>query len=330
MNLKYNVFGIGNAVVDYEIEITDEFLKQNAVEKGMMTLVEEQRQKELITAVSGKIKKKQSGGSVSNSMIAISQFGGKGFLTCKVANDEDGNLFKQEMNELGLETNLSELPEGITGKCLVMVTPDANRSMNTFLGIGASMTKDDVIEEAIAASEYVFLEGYQVPSENGLNAALRIQSLAKKHGVKVAYTFSDPAMVKFFGEQTKSIVSGGVDLLFANEEEARIFTNAESEEEAFERLKNFASEFVMTRSNKGSWIWTGSEKIVIKGVVVEAVDTTGAGDLFAGAYLYGITNGLTRKESGELANQASAKVVAQFGPRLANDSARALVEQVVK
>lgn len=325
MNKKYNVFGIGNALVDYEIEITDSFLNENGVEKGLMTLVDEDHQRKLVDAVSGNIKKRQSGGSAANSMIALAQFGGTGFYTCKVANDEDGTLYMSEMKELGLDTNLKELPAGTTGKCLVMVTPDAQRTMNTFLGITANLSENELDEQALAQAEYIYIEGYLVSSPTGIVAIQKARELANKHGVKIAYTFSDPAMVKFFNDQSKVAVGDGVDLLFANEEEAHLFTGATSEEAAFEGLKKFAKQFVMTRSEKGAWIWDGKDKIVIAGNPVKAIDSTGAGDMFAGAFLYGITNGMTLKASGELASLAASKVVAQFGPRLANDVARNLL-----
>lgn len=325
MKKKYNVFGIGNAMVDYEIEANDDFLQDHNVEKGLMTLVDEDRQAELLTAVGGNVKKRQSGGSAANSMIALSQFGGKGFYTCKVANDEDGTLYKQEMDELGLSTNLDGLPEGTTGKCLVMVTSDAQRTMNTFLGITSDLSENEVVEDELAQAEYVYIEGYLVSSPTGIPAIQKVKELANKHGVKIAYTFSDPAMVKFFNDQSKEAVSGGLDLLFANEEEARLFTSTETEEDAFEKLKDHAREFCMTRSDKGAWIWDGKEKTEVPPTPTKAIDSTGAGDMFAGAFLYGITNGLSHKESGALANKAASMVVSKFGPRLDNEVAKSLI-----
>ena len=322
---KYNVFGIGNALIDYEIEINDEFLSTNKVEKGLMTLVEEERQAELLQAVSGKVKKRQSGGSAANSMIALAQFGGSGFYTCKVANDQDGKLYKCEMDDLGLDTNLNGLPEGTTGKCLVMVTPDAQRTMNTYLGITSDLSENEIKEEVLSAAEYVYIEGYLVSSPTGGSAIQKAKDLARKNRVKIAYTFSDPAMVKFFNDQSKLAVEGGIDLLFANEEEAQLFTGESTEQTAFEALKKVATEFVVTRGEKGAWIWDGKEKIELKGMPAKAVDSTGAGDMFAGAYLYGITNGLSRKISGELANKAASQVVSKFGPRLDNEVAKELL-----
>ena len=323
--MKYDVYGIGNAIMDYEIKATEKFLKTFHVEKGLMTLVDEDRQKELVAGVFGQIKKRQSGGSAANSMIALAQFGGKGFYSCKVANDEDGVHYKQEMDELGVDTSLGELPNGTTGKCLVMVTPDAERTMNTYLGITANLSVDEINEEALSQAKYIYVEGYLVSSPTGIVAIRKVKELAKKHGVKIAYTFSDPAMVKFFRDESHEAVSGGIDLLFANEEEAKTFTGKSNDKEAFEALKQYAKQFVMTRSEKGAWVFDGENHIKISGQAVEAIDTTGAGDMFAGAFLYGMTNGLSHKEAGDLASLASARVVTQFGPRLENDVAAALI-----
>lgn len=316
--MKYDVYGIGNALVDYEIEVSEDFLEKFNIEKGLMTLVEADRQKELLTAVFGQIKKRQSGGSLANSIIALRQFGGRGFYSCKVANDEDGSLYQNELDELGVDTNLGNLPDGITGKCLVMITPDAERTLNTHLGITSNLSVNEIDEEALAQAKYVYVEGYLVSSPTGMNVIKRVKELARRHGVKIAYTFSDPAMAKFFNDQSHEAVSGKIDLLFANEEEAMIFTGKTNSEDAFEALKEFTKCFVVTRSEKGAWIYDGKSKVEIAGYPVRAIDTTGAGDMFAGAFLYGMTNGLTHQEAGNLASRAGSRVVSQFGPRLEN------------
>jgi sugar/nucleoside kinase (ribokinase family) len=321
---KYDVYGIGNALVDYEIEVSNDFLAENRVEKGLMTLVEEERQKELVEAVRGNIRKKQGGGSAANSMIALSQFGGKGFYSCRVANDEDGHFYKQELDALGVDTNLKALPDGITGKCLVMVSPDAERTMNTFLGITSQLCVDDIDEEALAQAEYLYIEGYLVSSPKGMEAIHKIKQMARKHGVKIGMTFSDPSMVKYFGTQMKEAIVGGVDLLFANQEEAKLFIGVNDADVAFERLKSFAKKFVMTKSAKGAVVWDGQNAITIAPHEIKALDSTGAGDMFAGAFLYGITSGMSYEEAGKLASLASSRVVAQFGPRLANEEVQKL------
>lgn len=318
MKKKYDVCAIGNALVDYEIEVEDQFFEENHVEKGLMTLVDEERQGELVGKVAGKIKKKQGGGSAANTIFALSEFGGKGFYTCKVANDEDGELYVGDLTKSGIDTNLdtSNLFKGTTGKCLVMVTPDAERTMNTFLGITTDFSTSELSEQAIKDSNYVFMEGFLVSSETGLLAMKETKKIAEANGVKVSLTFSDPSMVKYFKDQMTEVVGEGVDLLFCNIEEGELFTGVEGVEALKEELKKYAKQFIITLGAKGSLVYDGDKFIEIEPFPTEAVDSTGAGDVFAGAFLYGINNGHDFSASGKLASAASSVVVSKYGPRL--------------
>lgn len=315
---KFDVYAIGNALVDYEIEIDDQFLQTQEVEKGLMTLVDEDRQQVLREAMGDHITKKQAGGSAANSIVSMAQFGGKGFYSCKVANDDDGAFFIEDLKQNGIESNLKfeALEAGTTGKCLVMITPDANRTMNTYLGITTDISVSEINQDALAQSEYLFIEGYLISSETGRVAMKEAKELAKANGVKTSITFSDPAMVKYFGDQMKELMQDGFDLLFCNEEEATLFTGKEDIKEAREELKKVAKYFAITQGENGAIIWDGDTYIDIEPYAVEAVDTTGAGDMFSGAFLYAITQGHSFAQAGKLASMASSKVVSQFGPRL--------------
>ncbi len=326
MSKKYNVYGLGNAIVDIITEVPDTFLDENNVEKGIMTLVDEEKQGQLLQAIDLQKSNQQCGGSGANSIIAISQLGGKSYYACKVASDDFGNFYLKDLQSNGVETNLEkvELPEGITGKCLVMTTPDAARTMNTFLGITAGFSNEQLEREVIKQSEYIYIEGYLVSSETGFQALLEAQKIAKEEGIKVAITFSDPSMVKFFNDNMHKAVANGVDLLFCNEEEAKLFANTADLDEAVIALKKITKELVITKGAEGAVVYHEGEEIQIAPHQVDAIDTNGAGDLFAGAYLYGITNGKSRKESGELASLLSSKVVTQFGPRLTKEQAQEL------
>ncbi len=316
---KYDVCAIGNALVDYEIEIDDDFLKRYEIEKGFMTLVDEERQHVLVKAVYNNIRKKQGGGSAANTIIALSQLGGKGFYSCKVASDEDGVFYIKDLNENGVETNLKieSLANGTTGKCLVMVSQDAERTMNTFLGITGDFSASELSETAIVNSDYLFIEGYLVSSDNGREAMIRAKKIAEDNNVKVALTFSDPSMVKYFKDGMEEVVGASVDLLFCNEEEAMLFTGEESLEGAREELKKAAKKFVITQGKNGAMVFDGDTFIDIEPYPTKAVDTTGAGDMFSGAFLYGITHGHTYASSAKLASKASSMIVSKFGPRLA-------------
>jgi len=330
MNKKYNVYGIGNALVDIVTEVDDKFLQDNNIEKGLMTLVDEENQTRISNAIDMNNSNMQCGGSAANSIIAVSQFGGSSYYSCKVANDQLGEFYKTDLSSNGVDSNLEteDLEAGITGKCLVMTTRDASRTMNTFLGITESYSKSEIKEAALKDSEYVYIEGYLVTSENGQNAMKYAKKLAEDNGVKTALTFSDPAMVKYFKEPMVSVVGGGVDLLFCNEEEAMLYTGKDNLSEAQDALQSSAKKFVITLGEKGAVVFDGETFIDIQPNKVEAIDSNGAGDLFAGAFMYGITNGKSFADAGKLASTASSKVVTQFGPRLELSQAREILRDL--
>ncbi len=318
MQKKYDVYGIGNALVDIVTEVDDAFLEVNGVEKGLMTLVDEQRQHELTNAIDLDGSTLKCGGSAANTIIGVSQFGGSTFYSRKVANDDMGKFYLKDLESNGVDSNLSEenSPIGITGKCLVMTTPDANRTMNTFLGITSTFSIDEVIESALKDSEYVYIEGYLVTSETGREAMKYVKKLAEENGVKVALTFSDPSMVKYFRTEMERIIGASVDLLFCNEEEAMLFTQTDTIATAREELKKVANRFAITQGANGAMIFDGDTFIDIEPYPVHAIDTNGAGDMFAGAFLYGITHDHSYAEAGKIASLASSKIVSKFGPRL--------------
>lgn len=327
---KYDVTGIGNALVDIEFEVSDTFLDQYSIEKGLMTLVDEDRQGALMAAINTKTSKLQSGGSAANSIIAVSQFGGKAYYCCKVGDDELGRFFIDDLRDSGVNHNLDpfKLEKGITGKCLVMVTADAERTMNTFLGITQKFSTSELNKEAIKSSKYLYIEGYLITSDNAKKAMLEARKIAEENDVKVALTFSDPAMVKYFGESFKDVIGSGVDLLFANEEEAMLYTGKDNLAEAREAMKKIARRFVITQGKNGAMIYDGETFIDIEAYPTVAVDSNGAGDMFAGAFMYGITNGHSYASSGKLASMASSEIVSQFGPRLTWEEAKAVLSRL--
>lgn len=314
--MKYDVYGIGNALVDMEFQVTEEFLRKMKVEKGLMTLVDEKRQTELMTSLMGFRPQMRSGGSAANTMIAIAQFGGSSFYSYKVAKDELGDFYLSDLKANGVVTKTSEHQLGITGKCLVMITPDADRTMNTFLGITESFSKEEIDEEALKNSAWLYIEGYLVASPTGRPAAVYAKNIAEKASVKTALTFSDPNMIKFFREGMNEMLGSGVDLLFCNEDEALTYAQKEKVEDAVEILKKIAKQFVITLGPKGALVYDGKDVSYVSGLKVKAVDTNGAGDMFAGAFLYAYTQGLDFRSSAQYACQASSIVVTQHGARL--------------
>ncbi|MBA3980329.1 MAG: adenosine kinase [Alcanivorax sp.] len=332
MSHQYDVYAIGNALVDTEIEVSDAFLARMEIGKGMMTLVDKPRQLSLLEALQGEAEphKQTCGGSAANTIIATRYFGGRTFYTCRVANDETGALFVDALTAAGVDTNMrGPRRDGISGTCLVMITGDAERTMNTFLGISETVDETDLDLDALRASRYAYIEGYLVTSPSARAASIRLRERAREYGVQVALTFSDPAMVRFFRDGLLEMIGDGVDLLFCNEDEARDFTGTDSAEAALEALKAHARQVVMTRGARGAIAWDGEQLHHIDGVPVKAVDTNGAGDMFAGAFLYGITHGHDFATAGRLASAAAARVVSDFGPRLSPEAHLAVRRDVL-
>lgn len=314
---KYDVYGMGNALVDMEFEVSDAFLQTMGVEKGFMTLVDEDRQFELLEYLRGERSVRSGGGSAANTVVANALFGGRSFYTCLVSNDEMGDFYTQELARAGVDTNLAERrAEGVTGKCLVMVTPDAERTMNTYLGISESLSAAELRPEALRDSEFVYSEGYLVTSPTARPAVAEAMRLAREAGVKTALSFSDPSMVKYFRLGLEEIIGEGVDLLFCNREEALLWGECRTLAKAVDSLCRIAGSFVVTLGGEGALIFDGYALHEVDPFPVAPVDTNGAGDMFAGAFLHGITHGMTYAEAGRFASLAASKVVTVFGPRL--------------
>ncbi len=319
---KYHVYGIGNALVDMEFEVEAEFLKEAGIEKGLMTLVDESRQTEIINTLHGIQHKRSCGGSAANTLIALSYFGSKAFYSCKIADDQTGEHYYNDMKQAGVSSNLDFQvhQKGHTGKCMAFVTHDADRTMNTFLGISESLSIHELHEPAIKTSQYLYIEGYLMTSPTAFLAVEKAKKIAESHGVKIALTLSDPFIAGHFKDNFLKILAGNLlDLLFCNQEEAFVFTNTQDLDSAIAILKTKAKKFVITLGSKGSLVFDGLESHLIQPTPVQVVDTLGAGDMYAGAFLAGITQGLDFKKSGELASKASAKVITQYGSRLSRE-----------
>ncbi len=324
---KYHVYAIGNALVDMEFSVDDDFLASHGIDKGVMTLVDENHQHKLYESLKSRGGKKACGGSAANTIMAVSHFGGKAYYACKVADDETGDFYVKDIAKSGVDTCLGQKREpGISGKCIVMVTPDAERTMHTFLGISESVSTAELDEEAIRQSEYVYLEGYLVTSESARPAAIKARQLAEQHGVKTALTFSDPNMVKFFKDGLNEMLGEGVDLLFCNQQEALTWSGTDDIQVAAESLKSVAKTFAITLGSDGALLYDGESYHTITPYPVTAIDTNGAGDMFAGAFLYALTHGHDFPTAGQFASRAAAKVVSQFGPRLAPEQHQELKE----
>lgn len=327
---QYQVYGLGNALVDIEFEVSPDFLTELGIEKGVMTLITEAHQQQILNRLDGVSAKRSCGGSAANTIIAISQLGGNTFYSCKVADDEAGQFYLDDLLRCGVDTNLKAHPpeSGITGKCLVFVTPDADRTLNTFLGITANFSEQELVSGAIAASEYVYIEGYLVSAPTGQQAAVKAREIAQTAGCQVALSLSDLNMVKYFKPGLLEMIGPGIDLLFANESEALGMADTTDFAGAVDFLKTLAKRFAITRGAQGSVVFDGERLWEIAPVPVQAVDTVGAGDMYAGALLYGLTHGMDYPQAGRLASLASAQLVTSLGPRMTTESLQALLQKV--
>ncbi len=314
--MKYDVYGVGNSLVDIQAHVSDRFLESIGYPKGGMTLVDEQTQMSVLDRLEGTPVTRCAGGSAANTIMGIVDFGGTAAYAGKTANDEIGNFCLQDMRKLGVRIEVESI-EGQTGTCVVLITDDAERTMLTHLGVSSELSENDIEEEEIARSKYVYIEGYLFTGDSTKRAALKAIELAKKHDVKVAFTVSDPFLINLFRDEFWELIEGPIDLLFCNLEEARSLTGKEDAIDCAHEIHKHSDHVAMTLGADGSLIMNDGKAIPIEGVPTHAIDTTGAGDMYAAGVLYGITNGLNWHDAGHLASHAASRVVSQLGARLA-------------
>ena len=319
---QYDLYAIGNALVDSEYEVTDAQLSAMQVEKRHMTLIDASRRAELLAHVQGIHARKSGGGSAGNTIVAVAQLGGKAFYSCRVANDELGAFYVADLKANGVDSNLrptnlaAQGGIGQTGDCMVMVTPDAERSMSTFLGATADIDHTALDVTALANSKVYYIEGYLAASPTGLDAALKGRAIAKAAGVKLATTLSDMSMINFCRPGLEAMIGDGVDYLFCNEEEAQTWCGSQDIGEVAAKVSKLAKTVCLTRSARGCLVLENGQITPIPAAVVKALDTNGAGDMFAGAFLYAAAQGHSHAQAAWLANQAAGQVVSQYGNRL--------------
>jgi sugar/nucleoside kinase (ribokinase family) len=317
----YDLYAIGNALVDSEYEVSEALLQALGVAKRHMTLIDAPRRAELLAGLQGLHARRTGGGSAGNTVVALAQLGGKGFYSCRVADDELGAFYHHDLQHNGVASNLSSarFPEGQTGICMVMVTPDAERSMSTFLGATADIDHSSLQPHAIEKSKVYYMEGYLSASPTGLDAALQGRKIARAAGVELASTLSDMTMIQYCRPGLEAMLGepgDGLDYLFCNEEEARVWCGSEDLPTIVSALQHRARVVCLTRSAKGCVVIEGERQTEVPAARVKAIDTNGAGDMFAGAFLYAVTRGHTHAQAAWLANQAAGRVVSTYGNRL--------------
>ncbi len=316
------VVAVGNALVDVLAQASEEFLAaqkaEHGMEKGVMTLIDEKRALDLYAQMGAGIE--TSGGSAANTMAGFASFGGQGGFIGKVAQDDLGGIFQHDMRAQGVTFQTQSLIAGAkTGRCLILVTPDAQRTMNTFLGASVELGPDDIDQELIASAKVTYLEGYLFDRDQAKQAFILAAETAHEAGHRVALTLSDPFCVDRHRSDFLRLVESHVDILFANEEEIKALFMQENFEDSASAVSKNVEVAVLTRGAKGAVIVSGGRRIEIAPVpVAKVVDTTGAGDQFAAGFLYGFTEGKDLETCGKLGALAAAEVISHIGPRPAS------------
>lgn len=323
-----DLFAIGNALIDQEFKVSDAFLSDHNLQKGTMQLTDGATQAALSAQLHATQthKGQAAGGSAANTTVAFAALGGSAFYGCRVGNDELGQIYLQGLSEAGILTTPKSISEGVTGTCMVLVSPDSERTMHTYLGITAELSSDQIDFTALKTAKWLYIEGYLSTSDSARLAVKEAREIAKANGVKIALTLSDPAMVQYARQGLDELLDDGVDLLFCNEQEALMYTNTQDLEAALAALRLKSQMVVITLSEKGALITTQDEQFNVAGRQVIAVDANGAGDAFAGAFLYALNANLGLQSAAELAILVSSQVVSQFGPRLALEDYAQLLE----
>jgi len=316
MPKEFDVCGLGNSLVDILLELTDEEFAPLAFERGTMRLVEPAEQRQLLAAFGDHEPRLVSGGSVANSVIACSALGGRGaFIGC-VGDDRYGLHYSDEFEQLGIEFVNAPLVGETTGTCVSIITPDAERTMRTSLAVSSHLAARHVPADRIAASEWLFVEGYVFANPStGQHAVREALKAAKAAGVKVALTCSEAFVPHAFGDAFREALAQS-DLLFCNAVEATAVTGATTAAAAFAALKGLVPNCVVTDGPNGAFVRFGGSEHHVAAYPCEPKDLTGAGDMFAGAFLYGVTHGVAPEKAARAANLLAMKVITQIGARL--------------
>ena len=314
-NAKFDVTAIGNAIVDVIAQADDALLAAHKLPKGAMNLIDAEMAEKLYSVMGPG--KEASGGSAGNTIAGIAMLGGKTAYIGKVAEDQLGKIFTHDIRAAGVTYDTKPLVGGLpTARSLIFVTPDAQRTMQTFLGACTQLGPEDVNMEHIRSSKVVYMEGYLWDLPRAKQAMLNAAMKAKDSGVKVSLTLSDAFCVARFRDEFLELAEKYVDILFANESEILSLYQTENFDEALRQVKEHCEIAALTRSEKGSVVVNGDEVHVIDAVKgVKVVDTTGAGDAYAAGFLYAYTQGADLKTAGKLGGAMAAQVISQYGPR---------------
>ncbi|MDN3448380.1 adenosine kinase [Psychrobacter sp. APC 3281] len=336
----YDVMAIGNALVDHEYVLSDAALEETELTKGNMTLAGIEEQQQLLAyfkLAEIEPSKQAGGGSAANTMFTFASLGGKPFYACRVGDDDQGAFYLRDLHEAGVATSDKSIHEGgVTGSCVVAVTEDGERTMQTYLGTSSEIVADNVDFDALTQADWLYIEGYLAMSESIQPAMTQLRQQAGIHNAKIAVSFADPAVVKFAKDGLLNMLGNKVAVIFCNSEEAKLFTDKKQVKAAARALLEYCQIAVVTDGANGAVIAhqpNDEAEVEVYDVATPAVanviDTNGAGDNYAGAFLYALSQQYSLPECGRLASEISAQVIQQFGPRLVSQDYRDIAQRVL-
>ena len=313
---KFDVYGVCNPLIDLLSHIPDSFLKKRGIEKNIMHLISLEEQQELLLALTDEKLTIEfaAGGSGANSMIGISQLGGRSAFSGKIGRDEHGKIYREKLEDLGVSACLAE-GDGSTGSSLVLVSDDGCRTMNTYLGMCQELQAPDIEAEVIEAAKYLYLTGYLWDTESQKKAVRTALDEAKRVGTRVALSLSDPFCVTRHKEDFKSLLQGYASMVFSNQEEAFTLLETDVTQEAVDTMSKWTETVVLTLGKNGAIISHLGQTYYIDPFPIRVEDTTGAGDAFAAGFLFGMTHEYSPLESGRIGAALAGAVIEQTGPR---------------
>ena len=311
---QFDVTGIGSALLDFTVEVDETVLEKFGLEKGGMQLIDEERSREILDELGHYTMEISPGGSAANTVAGVLNLGGSGIFVGKVGNDDHGRRYIDFTEQSGVRARMA-LHDSMTGHAITFITPDYERTFATHLGAAQKFTREDIHEEDIINSRIVHIEGYLFEPPELRDACMHAIDIAKKNNVMVSIDLSDPGLITRIFEIFSDVVVRYADIVFVNEDEARSFTGKEHHI-ALEHINQMCDFVVVKLGSRGSLIKTGGQTYTISAFRTKVVNTNGAGDMYAGGLLYGLSRGMSPEESGKLASYASSLVIGQVGARI--------------
>ena len=319
-NAVGKVYGIGNPLIDVIVNVTDEELRDLGLYKGTMNLINLDKRLELTSFIKGKTPAFSCGGSAPNTIITLSSLGIEATIAGKIGNDEFGTIYKNRLNSLGVHDNLAVSDSNVTGSSIILITPDSERTMNTYLGANRDFCPDDVIESEVERADFFQFTGYMWDTKNQMEAIRKALDIAKRNNVMVSFDIADPFAVGRYHDAFLELIKNDCDIVFANKEEARIMFDNYDPYECCKTMGKLCETAIVKNGKKGSFVSHRRKlyEIPVMGPATP-VDTTGAGDTYAAGFLYGMCMGMDIEKCGKVASALAGQIIKQVGAQFSEE-----------